>query len=150
MVGLGWARHGRVQEWLAWLEETPGGERDPAAAVAAIHAARARPSLRDRALNGLESILKTGPHGLEELRHPRLATTDLAEIFAVLAAAKATWNPAWRVGLERLQQLQDDRGRWGVGGSEAARWITLKATGGLLAYAVVARLPRVFPRRPSR
>ena len=62
----------------------------------------------------------------------------------------AAWSGAWRPALERLQRLQDDRGRWCGGESEAARWVTLKATMAVLEYAVDAGLPRLFPQPPKR
>ncbi len=52
MVALGWARHQRVQEWLAWFDATEGWEDDPTAAAAVLAACRGglRPILQERAV----------------------------------------------------------------------------------------------------
>lgn len=163
MVALGWTRHPRVQEWLAWFEATQGWERDPVAAVAVVSASRngLRPALVERAATGLESSLAAASGGaLSRLGHPNLLRTDVAEIMGALAVAGAPWRDEWRPGLARLQRLQDDQGRWRrrvpvpatLGVPEPAQpsgFLTLNATTALLTYAVAARLPRMFPPKPA-
>ncbi len=163
MVELGWRRHFRVQEWLAWFEATPGWERDPAAAVAVLAASSGglRPMLVERAVQGLGRCLGDPlPSAMTALGHPNLLRTDVAEIFAGLAAAEVAWRDAWRPGLERLQLLQDRTGRWSRRSAvptslavpqprQPSGFITLRAMTALLTYAVAAGLPRFFPQKPA-
>ncbi|HSL18999.1 MAG TPA: hypothetical protein VLB51_13920 [Methylomirabilota bacterium] len=164
LTGLGWKRHPRVQEWLAWLDETGGWEGDPVAATAVLGACGTdgRPTLRERAADGLDAVLAAdGDRGLDVLGHPNLLRTDLAEVFAVLAAARVEPRRSWRRPLESLQRLQDGDGRWPLQTSMPktlgppeppgpSKWVTLKATRAMLAYAVAAELPRLFPYPPDR
>jgi hypothetical protein len=162
MVDLGWRRHPRVQEWLAWFEASRGWERDPVAAVAVLAASGGgvRPVLVDRAIEGLDRYL-CGPlsKGSSTLGHPNLLRTDIAEIYAELAGAEAEWRADWRSGLGRLQRLQDGAGRWARRAPlpvslrvpeprQPSGFITLRAMIALLTYAVPAGLPRFFPPKP--
>ena len=163
MAALGWGRHPRVQEWLAWFDATGGWEDDPTSAVAVLGGCRGglRPGLCERAAGGLgRSLAASGGRGLTTLGHPNLLRTDLAEVFAGLAGAKTVWRPGWRPALERLQRLQGEKGRWArrspvppsLGVDAPGRpsgWITLAATRALLTYAIDAGLPRLFPYPPG-
>jgi hypothetical protein len=163
MVALGWRRHPRVQEWLAWFEATRGWERDPVAAVGVLHASGGglRPVLVVRAVNGLDRCLQApATRSTTALGYPNLLRTDLAEIFAAFAEAEVEWRESWQPALERLQRLQDERGRWPRRSSVPASlraptpqqpsgFITLEAVLSVLTYAVSAGLPRLFPRKPA-
>ena len=162
MVVLGWRKHPRVQEWLAWFEATDGWENDSIAAVAVLAASRGgvRPALETRAVDGLgQRLIDSRGNNFTTFGHPNLLRTDLAEIFAVMAAAGVGFQRGWRRLLKKLQLRQDGMGRWvrispvprtlAVPESEQpSRWITLKATGAMLTYAVEAELPRLFPLPP--
>lgn len=160
MVALGWARHQRVQEWLAWFDATEGWEDDPTTATAVLAACRGglRPILQERAVNGLGRALVAEPGGLTRIGHPNLLRTDLAEIFSTLASTAVEWRAEWRPALARLQRFQGEKGRWrrssaiprslGVEARQPSKWITSKATKAILAYAVEAELPRLFPFPP--
>ena len=164
MVALGWRKHPRVQEWLAWFEATAAWESDPIAAVAVLSASRCggRRAIERRAVEVLGRRLnQSGGGDLASLGHPNLLRTDLAEIFANLAAAGVEFRREWRPSLLRLQSRQGASGRWsrrspvprslGVPGPEQpSRWVTLKATRAMIAYAVDAGLPRLFPFPPNR
>ncbi len=164
MVALGWEKHPRVQEWLAWFEATEGWEDDPATAAAVLAAGRGglRPVLAQKAVEGLgRRLAESRGNHFTALGHPNLLRTDAAEIFAGLAAAGIGFRSGWRRSLVQLQQGQDRTGRWSrrspVPRSLAvpepdrpSKWITLKATKALLAYAVEAELPRLFPYPPKR
>lgn len=163
LTTLGWERHNRVQELFAWFEATPGWEDDPSVAVAVLNASNAanRSVLSERAVSGLGSrLVVSGGNNLTTLGHPNFHRTDLAEIFFAMAKAEVEFTPEWCGPLERLQKVQDGAGRWdrissspstlGLNeNSQPSRWVTLKATVALLAYAVEAGLPRVFPQRPQ-
>jgi hypothetical protein len=163
MVTLGWGRHPRVQEWLAWFEATEGWERDTTAAVAVVGACGGglRPTLRARAVDGLGTrLVASRGNNFTTFGHPNLLRTDLAEIFATLAGAGVGFCRQWRRPLMQLQQRQDGVGRWSrlspvprslaiTQPEQPSRWITLKATKALLTYAVEAELPRLFPYPPG-
>jgi hypothetical protein len=172
-VGLGWARHPRVQEGLAWLEEphvdwgaSPIERAETAVAMLAALAARElrnRTALRDRAVGVLRPILAAGG-GSARLGHPNLRRTDIAEILWSLARADIAYEDAFAGALIRLQRLQLQGARWArtappprslpvpdehrrIG--SPSRWVTLRATVAIMHYAVDARLPRLFPLKPS-
>lgn len=129
---LGFARHPRVQEALAWLDEgarpAPGGgwlAEDPdgrpspcgitaVAALAALTAAGddRRNGLRERAVRGAIELLARGAADLELLGHPCLERTDLAEVLWALARAGVALQPAMAQPLARLQARQLEGGRW--------------------------------------
>jgi hypothetical protein len=160
MVMLGWTRHQRVQEWLAWFEATKGWEADPTAATAVLAACCGglRPTLHERAVDGLSRALVADPDRMARLGHPNLERTDMAEVFSTFASAAIEWRGEWRPALERLQLLQGEKGRWrrrspiprslGCEARQPSKWITLEATKAVLAYAVDAGLPRMFPYPP--
>jgi hypothetical protein len=114
LVVLGWTRHQRVQEWLAWFEETEGWEADPTTATAVLAACCGglRPTLHERAVDGLGRALDAGPDRKASLGHPNLLRTDLAEVFSTFGSASVKWRLEWRPALERLQKLQGEKGRW--------------------------------------
>jgi hypothetical protein len=163
MVALGWGKHPRVQEWSAWFDATDGWENDPATAVAVLAACRGngRPVLQARAVEGLGHALVNDSDRLARLGHPNFLRTDLAEIFANLAAADVGFRRPWRRLLKKLQAGQDGKGRWSRGSrvprslavpepEQPSKWVTLKAAKALLTYAVEAELPRLFPFPPGR
>jgi hypothetical protein len=172
---IGWVRHPRCQEGLAWLEEptTSWGSREAERAVTAVATLAAlaaepglrRPPLERRAVDALLEVLSPGGRGaLRRLGHPNLGRTDLAEILWALAMAGVPASPALRGSLRRLQDLQRSDGRWRRTAAvpatlplepacrprtgEESRWITLRATVALLHYAVEVGLPRLFPTKP--
>jgi hypothetical protein len=149
-VVLGWTKHSRVQEWFAWLEATDHWRNHASACIAVLAAANGREVLRGLAIDGITGALAAGCDALDHLGHPDLHETDLAEIFAGLAGAGVEWRRDWLASFERLQGMQDERGRWATDQPEIAPWVTLKATSALLTYAVDARLPRVFPYPPAK
>jgi hypothetical protein len=163
MSALGWGRHARVQEWLAWFDASRGWEDDPAATVAIISACRhgSRPDLVERAVAALgERLIASRGNNFTTFGHPNLGRTDLAEIFAAMVNAGIAWRSEWRPALGRLQQGQDSSGRWdriatapdGLGPGverQPSRWVTFKALRALLGYAVDAGLPRLFPQPPA-
>ncbi len=100
----------------------------------------------------------TNPAASTRIGHPNLLRTDLAEVFSTFASAAVGWRAEWRPALARLQRFQREEGRWrrssaipqslGVEARQPSKWITFKATKALLAYAVEAELPRLFPFPP--
>lgn len=161
LVVLGWEKHPRVQEWLAWFEAIEGWEDDPTVATAVLASAGGglRPALRNRAIDGLGRWLAADRESPARLGHPNLLRTDTAEVFSALAAAEAQWREEWRPAVEELQRTQGEKGRWqrssplpnslGVEASQPSKWITLTSTRAILAYAVEAKLPRLFPNPPD-
>lgn len=132
LAGLGCARHPRVQEALAWLEEgarpaADGGwlgedadgwpSRCGTTAVATLAALTAagddrRNGLRERAVRGAIELLARGDADLELLGHPCLERTDFAEALWALARAGVALQPSMVQPLARLQARQLDGGRW--------------------------------------
>lgn len=132
LAGLGCARHPRVQEALAWLEEgarpAPDGgwlgedadgwpSRCGTTAVATLAALTAagddrRNGLRERAVRGAIELLARGDADLELLGHPCLERTDFAEALWALARAGVALQPSMVQPLARLQARQLDGGRW--------------------------------------
>ena len=163
MVVLGWGKHRRVQEWFAWFDETVGWENDPIVAAAVLAASRGgvRPALQNRAVDGLgRGLVASRGANFTTFGQPNLLRTDLAEIFANMAAAGVEFRREWRRLLKKLQSRQGGKGRWlrlsPVPRSlsvpetdQPSRWITLKATKAMLTYAVEAELPRLFPFPPK-
>ncbi len=178
LARLGWCRHSRFQEALAWLDEAAPQSADggwltdgrgacavtPVALLDALTACDAvnRTALRERAVHAVRSAVTGMGDDLWLLGFPNFDRTDAAEACAVLARADASWDPVMFPALERLQQLQLEGGRWarGVGvpetlpvgvrplTGEPSRWITLEAVTAILHYAVAAGLPRMFPQKP--
>ena len=132
LAGLGFGRHARFQEALAWLEEAAPKAQDggwaregagdgagpcritPVALLAALAACGddRRHLLRDRATRGVVEVLAYGDAALDALGHPCLARTDLAEALWVLARSGAEVQPVMVPALARLQERQLDGGRW--------------------------------------
>lgn len=132
LAGLGFARHPRLQEALAWLEEgarpapdggwlteDPDGPPSPCGitAVATLDALTAsgdgrRNALRGRAVRGTLELLARGGADLELLGHPCLERTDLAEALWALARAGVALQEAMAQPLARLQARQLEGGRW--------------------------------------
>ncbi len=128
-LAVGLARHPRVQEALAWLEEaaptTPDGgwaratgEEDAVVPTALLGGLASSPGargpeLRGRAQGSIVRILADRRRpSLERLAHPGLDRTDVAEMLATLARSGAPWDPRLRPALGRLQEMQDGSGRW--------------------------------------
>jgi hypothetical protein len=129
---LGWCRHIRFQEAVAWLDEKAsrsvdggwlrsGEVNDPGACevtpVALLDAlttcgSRNRDPLTERCAASVRTNLAAMSEGMYVLGHPNLDRTDAAESFAVLARAGAGWDPEMLPALVRLQGLQLEGGRW--------------------------------------
>ena len=174
-VELGFGRHLRVQEALAWLEESPaawsGDGRQCAVTAAAVTAALAgrpelgRQALRDRAAAAALDALSGDDLAADRLGHPNLARTDLAEMLWALARAGVPFEPRLAAPLARLQRLQGGGGRWPRRAPRPAslplpsrfraavdpscQWVTLRAVVAMNAFAVDALLPRLFPSPPA-
>lgn len=132
LARLGWCRHSRFQEALAWLDEAAprsedggwrasGDDDDPAlggvVAVALLDALTTcggsnRGALRNRAAGSVYRALAEMTDEMFELGYPNLDRTDAAEALAVLARADAGYDPKMFAPLSELQRLQDDGGRW--------------------------------------
>lgn len=173
-VELGFGRHLRVQEALAWMGEAadawPADRRQQALAGAALSAALAsrpelgRQPLRDRAAAAVLDALADRDPVLVRPGFPNLARTDLVELVWALARAGVPFERRLAEPVARLQRLQGEGGRWRrlsprppslpipsdsrsrVGA--ACRWVTLHAVVAINAYAVAAHLPRLFPQSP--
>ena len=122
LVALGFGRHLRCQEALAWLEESSaawsGDPRRRTVVAAAVAAALAdRPELRragllDRAAATLVEALPRRDLASSRLGFPNLSRTDLGEMLWALARAGAPFDPRMGGALRRLQRLQGEGGRW--------------------------------------
>jgi hypothetical protein len=175
VIELGFGRHLRVQEALAWLEESPaawsGDGRQCAVTAAALAAGLAgrpelaRQQLRERAAAALLEAVSRHEPAADRLGHPNLARTDLAEMLWALARAGVPFEPRLAAPLARLQRLQGGGGRWPrraprpaslplpsrfrTAADPSCQWVTLRAVVAMNAYAVDARLPRRFPSPPA-
>jgi hypothetical protein len=167
LCALGWGRHLRVQEALAWLEEkalpAACGPRGATVAVATLRAASecGRERLQELAGERLRRwIGRRSPRRTPSYGHPRLSTTDELEILWAMARAGGSSHDELRPALVLLQEAADAAGRWWRGcpppaslpvpeaaepGPGPSRWITLRAAVVLMAHAVEAELPRRFP-----
>jgi hypothetical protein len=175
LVELDFGRHLRCQEALAWLDDSPEAwavsPRERLVTSVALTAAfGSRPELRrdrlfSRAVTTQIEALSDHALASSRLGFPNLARTDLGEMLWALARARVPYDRRLGGGLRRLQRLQREGGRWhrrqpraasmpipakarGRPG-EACRWITLRSTIVMYAYAVAAGLPRLFPQRPA-
>jgi hypothetical protein len=176
LAGLGWCRHPRFLEALAWLEqEISMWEVEPTSAcavtsVGVMATLAACPMLRratllDRVTASLERELgRDGDRVHRRLGFPNLLRTDLAEMLWVLARAGAPYDARMADALRWLQGIQRDGGRWPrqhpvprtlpIGDAErpspgqASRWLTLRAVVAITTYAVATGLPRLFPAKP--
>jgi hypothetical protein len=168
LAGLGWCRHQRFVEALAWLEEAAprsaeggwladasGDESEcrvtPVALLSLLTTCgfTGRRKLRERAIRSLSKHLMDPDGAYFALQFPNLDRTDAAECFAGMARAGVPWTPEHRSALASLQAMQLEGGRWPSVGGSASRWITLEAAVGVLSYAVEAELPRLFPAKPG-
>jgi hypothetical protein len=179
LAELGWCRHLRFQEGLAWLEDghpghseggwlrSGGGGECIVTAVALLGALTAcadqrRHVLRRRAVESLTRAL--GRSGCLPARsgHPCLGRTDEVEVLWALARAGVPLESGLVRALERVQRRQMEGARWrrdvpvprslpvpaGRAPGDASRWVTLKCLVPLMAYAVEAKLPRMYPQKP--
>jgi len=132
LAELGWRRHPRFQEGLAWLED--GGENHPgggwwvvdrgsasgecvvtAVALLGVLTASAglgREILKTRAVASLERAMAATVKGSSRLGHPCLGRTDDAEILWALARAAVPLEPEMVPALRRVQRRQLDGGKW--------------------------------------
>lgn len=177
LAGLGWCRHPRFLEALAWLDqETSTWEVEPTAACAVTSVAVLatltscsmlhRPALLDRVTASLEQGLGGGGHrGHRRLGFPNLLRTDQAEMLWALARAGVPYDTRMWDALRWLQRIQLDGGRWPrqspvprtlpIGDAdrpvpgEASRWLTVRAVVAITTFAVAAGLPRLFPDKPG-
>jgi hypothetical protein len=135
LARLGWCRHSRFQEAVAWLDEAAprsvdggwigsGGDGEsvgcgvtPVALLDALTACGAtnRKALRDRAVRAVLAAIAGRGDELLLLGYPNFARTDAAEALAVLARAEAGYDPKMLTALTRLQQVQLEGGRWARG-----------------------------------
>jgi hypothetical protein len=182
LAELGWCRHPRFQEGLAWLEDGEANHPDggwrvvgrrsvtgecevtAVALLGALTACGDRPRrvLRTRAMESLRRISDAEGAVSTRFGHPCLGRTDGAEILWTLAKAGASLGPGMVGALERLQRRQLQGGIWRRDNPVAtslgiqidgaprgpSRWVTLKCVVALMAFAVEARLPRMFPQKP--
>jgi hypothetical protein len=167
LADLGWCRHPRFQEALAWLEEEAAIARG-VTAVALLGALTAcpdqpRPALRSRTVEVILRELAEGARNRSRLGHPSLGRTDLAEMLSTLARADVPFAPEMGPALARLQRKQMPDGIWRrdvnppatlpLGSSPftrgPSRWVTLRCVTALMRYAVDANLPRMYPERPN-
>lgn len=176
LAGLGFGGELRFSEALAWLATLPRAARGgwrcdrhrgdggcEVTAAALLAAAESAPAVGGRGLveRAADSLLDGGLSRLAvQLGWPNLLRADLAEALAALARAGVPFDSRMKVALGRLQQLQDDRGRWlatahpprslSLGADLAADgWVTLHAVTAMARYAEAAGLPRMYPERPG-
>jgi hypothetical protein len=171
---LGFSRHLRVQEALAWFEEDTDAwsvsvDHEWAIATALLGGLtdgrlKGHPLFR-RTVEVFRQGLQRGAGPSIRFGHPNLARTDLSEVVWSLARAGVPWSAEFRDPIRRLQRTQDRQGRWLLrhaipaslpvkpGSTEVpgqpSRWITLRAVVAMNAYAVDAALPRLFPEKPA-
>jgi hypothetical protein len=129
---LGWCRHPRFQEGLAWLEEggldhvTGGwrvidrGRAPGECAVAAVGvlgtltacAGQRREALRRRAVDAVIRALAAPSQARARFGHPCLGRTDEAEMLWTMARAAARFEAPMVSALKRIQRKQLEGGRW--------------------------------------
>jgi len=132
LAKLGWCRHPRFQEGLAWLEEGAAstahggwpiegrrhtGNECVVTAVAvlgtlAVCSEHRRVALSSRAVESVLRSLGGLRRSLMRLGHPCLARTDLAEILWVLARSEVPLTARMVPALAILQRKQGEGGRW--------------------------------------
>jgi hypothetical protein len=122
-----------------------------------------RQVLKERAVFSVMRSLATTARVPTRLGHPCLGRTDEAELLSMLARAAVSLKPEMVGALKRVQRRQVDGGKWRrevpiprslavpvVGAlGDPSRWITLKCVVALMAYAVEAQLPRMYPQKPG-
>lgn len=178
LAALGWGRHTRFQEALAWLDEAAPVGRDggwiegkenctvtPVALLAALTASGddRRDALRNRAAASIIDAMAAGDLEDQRLGHPSFDSTDPCEALWALANANVDLDPKMVPALVSLQAKQIDGGRWtrerdvpdtlpaspGSKIGQLSRWLTLHAAVAVLHYAVEAKLPRMYPSKPG-
>lgn len=132
LAELGWCRHPRFQEGLAWLEEgtaltrhggwlvagrRQSGYECVVTAVAVLELLCAcsemrRDDLSSRAVESAMRSLGEMCGGLQRLGHPCLARTDVAEIVWALARSDVPLRAQVIPALQVLQRKQRHGGRW--------------------------------------
>lgn len=132
LARLGWCRHSRFQEALAWLDEaaprSPNGAWlrtdstdeatecavTPVALLDALTACggSSRGELRNRAAGAVCAALASMGEGALLLGHPNFDRTDAAEALATLARADVGFVPKLGSALAGLQQKQSQGARW--------------------------------------
>ena len=183
LAELGWCRHPRFQEGLAWLEDGDanhpyGGWRavgrqsatgecevTAVALLGALTASSDRPRqvLKERAAESLVRTIVSARAVPTRCCHPCLGRTDEVELLWALARAGVSLEPGMDLAVRRVQLRQMEGGRWRrdlpVPESlhvpdqgplrDPSRWVTLKCVVALMAYAVDAQLPRMYPEKPN-
>ncbi len=179
LAGLGWRRHPRFEEALAWLDDEASSGSDggwlagdgsdgtgchitPVALLAALVAGGdgGRRALWERALEGALLVASGEASNGRRLGHPNLGRSDAGEALGVLARAGAELRPAMVPALGWLQGRQLEGGRWPrdvatpevelpLGVEAPSRWLTLRSAAVMLRYALPTGLPRMFPQRPQ-
>ena len=169
LADLGWCRHPRFQEGLAWLEEEADFDDGVLCGVTAVALLgtlsacpdQRRPALRSQAAGSILRFLVEGRRSLSSLGHPCLGRTDLAEMLWALARADVSFAPEMGPALARLQRRQIEGGQWrrdvpvpvslpvrvDVVAGKPSKWVTLRCVTALMRYAVDAKLPRMYPER---
>jgi hypothetical protein len=132
LAELGWCRHPRFQEGLAWLEDGEANHPDGGWRVIGHHgvvgecsitavallgaltgcADRPRQVLTGRALESLTKTISSTGAAPTRLGHPCLGRTDEAEILWALARAGIPLEPGMVPALRRVQRRQMEGGRW--------------------------------------
>jgi hypothetical protein len=132
LAELGWCRHSRFQEGLAWLEDGEANHPDGGWRAVGHHglsreccitavallgaltvcAGQQRKVLRGRAAESLKRIISRRGAAPARLGHPCLGRTDEAEILWALARAGCPLEPGMVAALRRVQRRQMKGGRW--------------------------------------
>ncbi len=132
LAELGWCRHPRFQEGLAWLEDGDAKHPDGGWRVTGHHRANAercvtavallstlngcvdhpRQVLQSRAVETLTGTIGTAGMVPARLGHPCLGRTDEGEVLWALARAGIPLERRMAPALRRVQQRQMDGGRW--------------------------------------
>jgi hypothetical protein len=132
LAELGWCRHPRFQEGLAWLEEGDANHPDGGWRVVGRHSVteecgvtavallgaltacvdRPRQVLKGRAVESLTRIIGKAGAVPARFGHPDLGRTDEAELLWALARAGAPLKPGMVRALRRVQQRQMEGGTW--------------------------------------
>jgi hypothetical protein len=163
-----------VSEGIGWACPHPGHHRFgggcelTAVGVLAMGGepnVRRRGGLKDRAARAVEHKIANGcaAGAYRSFSRVNLMRTDLVEMLSLLAKAGVEYDHRLRPALLVLQGRQTEGGRWSESAlvpaslpglestvaSKASPWVTLRAARAILHYAVDARLPRLYPQRPS-
>jgi len=132
LAELGWCRHPRFQEGLAWLEDGEANHPDGGWRVTGCHRATAecrvtavallcalngcadqpRQVLQSRAVETLSRAIGKAGAVPARLGHPCLGRTDEAEVLWALARAGCPLEPGMVPALRRIQGRQMEGGKW--------------------------------------